>query len=726
MNYEPVLVLDMQIIIESGGESFSSKSASFVCEKCVSEDFSSCPRAGLAGKFELPPEVFKAAEYVDVELAEVEQPNYRSPCERILYALEQMTALPAGVSFKFHLLLVFVEIMKQNLKERAWVDNMDNLTSRYKTWLLAKFKKNLSDLMVDQNMKLFSKEKLATLKLYCRCHGISFEDLKLRSALPPTQVFRNNYKRRDGDDFGAKTFAERKKKRREVGVREEARVKVERKTLESDKKRGRLGVKYGKKSSSLLGGRAKMASAFGRNGNEGDIKGDDQSQYKNKRVKREEIEGYDMENRGNDSVKNLQGVSVDRLKIERGNLNYAKAKANKGGMEDRANKASHAKSSDRVVKEEKEKDEYTAEPVDLLRDTPDSNVQRFEVNNLNYQQTQRQNKPRAPQYNQNNSLDLLTTVSNPAQFPNPKPQRRKPDSKPKNLQKLTPLEADRTPNPHKPSKLTEKQAKLSKEGTVTSQCLDSESHYAPSALIKNFGHSFPQNPEANQPSLNLETSQLKLETKRGIKKLLSMPTQLESLEKEKFGFDRKANLGKQAGEKISPTSKANQAKFGKFHDVRIPSLKKIISSNQAPEDARKKRKSEKSAQKSHLTENLQKPGGASKNEALRPGKDSKNIFFINVQNNHFEINQRSGGEERGGGSLLGGESRDATAERANKKISELDGLLGNLIDNLNNLKDYVLKVGLSDAQIQRKGRFGFGDVFVSIKSGCVRFFTRHI
>ena len=775
MNYEPVLILDMQIIMQTDGKIFSSKSASFVCEKCVQNEFGSCPRLKIAEKFQLPPEVYKAAEYVDLE--EVEQPNYRSPCERILYALGQMGSPPEGISFGFHILFVFVEIMKQNLKERAWVDDMGNLTERYKTWLLAKFKKNLNDLMVDQNMKLFSKEKLTTLKLFCRCNGIPFNSLKLRSALPPTQVFRNNYKKREGVDYVSKSFLDIRKRKREVGYKEEARGQE---SESSDRKHGRLGAVYAKKQN-LLGSRARM-----------DVPGANEENFKVDkpvRVKREDLANRGNGRRVNQNLKyseNKQGsgLRLKNVKTVQGKQSSNEVTPNtKKEAREVGVKEEHLGSEPQIKSEVEEKEkmmvkkeEYPAQPVHLIRKGEDYQAQRFDINNLNYDQQRSETSNNL--YN-GQTMDLLTTVSPGTQFPNPElPQRRRGPSQPASQLHRTVRGRGPKMVQQQRKQIPEKLRKPSKEETGMSQCLESESHYAPSALVKNFPHNFSQNSGLNSQNLNSECGNVNIileneerenlgeQMKPRVEGLLGLPEHLGKMRVSNAETTkRKSQLGKgdtseYRDRNLEAMKNRRGSGYGKFQDLHLPSLNQMISSNEREEyEAKpetdhpiasdnlkhqrsqipnnptdlKQEDSKKGQDKQCQMENegekdisevikkihlnpSKRNGSFDQNKASilytqnakeipermksSVGNQSKsgtgnNFIYINMQHNHFEIKNGRGLPTR--------PEDSASMERASKKISELDGLLNDLVNNLTSLKDYVLQAGMSDTQMKQKG-----------------------
>ena len=777
MNYEPVLILDMQIIMQTEGKIFSSKSASFVCEKCMQNEFGSCPRLKIAEKFELPPEVYKATEYVDLELGEVEQPNYRSPCERILYALGQMGSPPEGISFGFHIYFVFVEIMKQNLKERAWVDDMGNLTERYKTWLLAKFKKNLNDLMVDQNMKLFSKEKLTTLKLFCRCNGIPFNSLKLRSALPPTQVFRNNYKKREGVDYVSKSFLDMRKRKREVGYKEEARG---RESESSDRKHGRLGAVYAKKQN-LLGSRARM-----------DLSGANEENFKIEkpiRVKREDLANRGNGRRVNQNVKYSENQQSSGLRLKNVKTGQGKLSANevtpniKKEAREVGVKVEHLGSEPQIKSELKakekimvKKEEYTAQPVHLLRKGADYQAQRFDINNLNYDQQRSETSNN--QYN-GQTMDLLTTVSPGTQFPNPElPQRRRGPSQPTSQLHRTVRGRGPKIAQQKRKQIPEKLRKPAKEETGMSQCLDSESHYAPSALVKTFPHNFSQNSGLNSQNMNSECGNVNIileheerenlgeQMKPRVEGLLGLPEHLGKMRvsntenTERKSQFRKDENSEYLDRNLEVLKNRHGSGYGKFQDLHLPSLNQMISSNERDEYESKPEtdqpiasdnpkhqrtqitnnqndlKLEVSIQKQDKQRQIENEGQTEISDAIKkiqlnPSKRNNsfdqnkasilytqnakeipermkssvgsqpktgtgnNFIYINMQHNHFEIKNARGLPTR--------PEDSASMERASKKISELDGLLNDLVNNLTSLKDYVLQAGMSDTQMKQKG-----------------------
>ena len=212
INFEPVLVLDirMQILTD---RKYMSDNSSFICNACQSQLFHRCLKREISQKFVEPPRHERSIpDFVNVDVnIDSEYFIMESPCERIFYSLKEGLPLPEGVRIEFHIFLVFVEILKQNIKQKGWVGDLNFLTDRYKLWLLAKFKKNLNDLMIDSGMKAFSNEKLVALRTFCRYENILFKNLHLRSHLPPTQVYRNSYKKKENGKDGPRRGRAHKK-----------------------------------------------------------------------------------------------------------------------------------------------------------------------------------------------------------------------------------------------------------------------------------------------------------------------------------------------------------------------------------------------------------------------------------------------------------------------------------------------------------------------------------
>jgi hypothetical protein len=119
-----------------------------------------------------------------------------SPCEKILFLIQEKIPFPKDLQIKFSIYMVLASMTKTEIKKRIWVDNLDFLSESYRFWLLSKYKNILFNIKNDPRMEQFSKFKTIFLELFCKQNNIKFNNLKIDSSLPPSRVFKNQKYRR--------------------------------------------------------------------------------------------------------------------------------------------------------------------------------------------------------------------------------------------------------------------------------------------------------------------------------------------------------------------------------------------------------------------------------------------------------------------------------------------------------------------------------------------------